>query len=63
MPYRSQAAFQILMSLMCCLCHQKNIKNVHEEYELTAKEMQFRSVGVRKFQRKWHELCPFLTLL
>ena len=31
----------------------KNSNDIHEEYEQIAKEMQFRSLNVKIFQRTW----------
>lgn len=37
--------------------------DVHSIYEQLAEEMNFRSVHLRTFQRTWHDLCPFITIM
>ncbi|XP_056002295.1 uncharacterized protein LOC125669265 isoform X2 [Ostrea edulis] len=37
--------------------------DMHALYERLAKEMSFRSIHLRTFQRTSHELCPYITIM
>ncbi|XP_062591875.1 uncharacterized protein LOC134253368 [Saccostrea cucullata] len=37
--------------------------DIHAKYEILAEEMNFRKIHLRTFQRTWHELCPFITIM
>ncbi|XP_062610795.1 uncharacterized protein LOC134272593 [Saccostrea cucullata] len=37
--------------------------DIHAKYEILAEEMNFRRIHLRTFQRTWHELCPFITIM
>ena len=49
--------YQVLL-----LPSDKTSVDIHQEYETVAKEMQYRSVSLRTFQRQWHELCPNIVI-
>jgi RNase P subunit RPR2 len=37
--------------------------DIHALYERLAQEMDFRSVHLRTFQRTWHDICPYITIM
>jgi hypothetical protein len=49
--------FQVLL-----LPSDKTKENIFDMYEEVAVSMGYRHVGLRTFQRLWHELCPYIVV-
>jgi len=40
----------------------KTTADIHKMYEDVARDMKYRSISLRTFQRTWHDLCPHIVL-